>query len=88
MSHKILRFLLFLNVVAAKKTRKSSSTEVDVQAIVNAPTREDKRCDIDYHFREPVLRLVNGKMKKCCSCKLCPYVFFFHLGFFFLSFVY
>lgn len=77
--------LLFLNVLAAKKTRKSlgNPTKVDdemdegVQVIDNEPTREEKRCDIAYHFREPVLRLVNGKMKKCCGCKLCPYVFSF-----------
>lgn len=83
-------YLLFLNVVTAKKTRKSLGNptevndegflkDVDVQVIEKEPTREDRRNDIDYHFREPVLRSVNGKMKKYCSCKLCPYVS--HLSF-------
>jgi hypothetical protein len=35
---------------------------------------EDKRRDIDHFFQPPVVKTINGKMKKYCSCKLCPYV--------------
>ena len=47
--------------------------DVDVQAIdEDPPSREDKRRDVDYFFKSPVEKSVNGKVKKYCICKLCP----------------
>ena len=77
---------LMLNSIAAKKTCTSlrNPTEkdnegflvdIDVQSVdVDTPTREDKRRDIDQFFLPPVSKIVNGKTKKYCCCKVCPYV--------------
>ena len=49
--------------------------DVDVQSIddnLNPPTREDKRQDVDQFFYAAVIKDVNGKPKKYCTCKLCP----------------
>jgi hypothetical protein len=47
--------------------------DVDVQPIDdNQPTREDKRQDVDRFFGIAVVKEVNGKSKKYCTCKLCP----------------
>ena len=49
--------------------------DVDVQQIdEDVPSREDKRRDVDNFFQPPVEKTVNGKTKKYCICKLCPYV--------------
>jgi hypothetical protein len=49
--------------------------DVNVQPIdEDAPSREDKRRDIDHFFQSAVMKTINGKTKKYCSCKLCPYV--------------
>ena len=49
--------------------------DVNVQPIdVDVPSREDKRRDIDQFFQPPVEKTINGKMKKYCGCKLCPYI--------------
>ena len=47
--------------------------DVDVQLVVNdsLPTHEDKRQDVDHYFHAAVIKDVNGKSKKYCSCKLC-----------------
>jgi hypothetical protein len=75
-----------LNIVTAKWTCASLGNpkevddeglliDVDVQAInEDGPSREDKRRDIDHFFQSPVEKTVNGKVKKYCICKLCPYV--------------
>jgi hypothetical protein len=76
----------FLMGLAAKKTRASLGNPVDiddeglladieVQPIDDiVPTREDKRRDINEFFKLPVSKVVDGKEKKYCSCKRCPYV--------------
>jgi hypothetical protein len=48
--------------------------DVDVQRIDEnpAPTREDKRQDVDQFFHTAIERDVNGKSKKYRACKLCP----------------
>ena len=49
--------------------------DVDVQPIEeDVPSREDKRRDIDHFFQSPIEKSVNGKVKKYCICKLCPYI--------------
>jgi hypothetical protein len=75
-----------LNIVTAKRARASLGNpkevddegllmDVDVQPIEeDVPSREDKRRDIDHFFQSPVEKSVNGKVKKYCICKLCPYV--------------
>ena len=79
--------ILKLNAVIAIQTRTSLGNpkdvddegllvDVDVQPIDDAPSesREEKRRDIDHFFQPPIVKTFNGKMKKYCSCKLCPYV--------------
>jgi hypothetical protein len=75
-----------LYVVTAKQTHASLGNpkdvddegllvDVNVQPIdEDAPSHEDKRRDINHFFQSPVVKTINGKMKKCCHCKLCPYV--------------
>lgn len=54
--------------------------DVDIQKIdENGPSREDKRRDVDHFFKSPVEKSVNGKVKKYCICKLCPYVSTYHI---------
>jgi hypothetical protein len=49
--------------------------DVNVQPIdVDVPSREEKRRDIDRFFQPPVMKIIDGKEKKYCSCKICPYV--------------
>ena len=49
--------------------------DVNVQPVdEDAPSCEEKRRDIDRFFLPPVEKAINGKMKKYCSCKLCPCV--------------
>jgi len=80
-------FLLKLNAVIAIQTRTSLGNpkdvddegllvDVNVQPIEDAPSesQEEKRRDIDHFFQPPVAKTFNGKMKKYCICKLCPYV--------------
>jgi hypothetical protein len=46
---------------------------VVVQPInVDKPAREDRRRDVNEFFENPVERLVEGKKKSYCMCKLCP----------------
>jgi hypothetical protein len=40
----------------------------------DTPAYEDKQRDIVQFFHPAVLKVVNGKMKKYFTCKLCPYV--------------
>ena len=75
-----------LNIVIAKRTHASLGNpkevddegllmDVDVQPInKDAPSREDKRCDVDHFFQSATEKIINGKAKKYCRCKLCPYV--------------
>jgi hypothetical protein len=75
-----------LNIVIAKQTHASLGNpkevddegflmDVDVQTIdEDPPSREDKRRDVDHFFKSPVEKSVNGKVKRYCICKLCPYV--------------
>jgi hypothetical protein len=73
-----------LNSIPAKKTSLGNPTEkddegflvdIDVQqVVVDAPTREEKRRDIDRFFNPPVSKIVDGKTKYFCHCKVCPYV--------------
>ena len=52
--------------------------DVDVQPIDDSqPTREEKRQDVDQFFCIAVVKDVNGKSKKYCTCKICPWAFFF-----------
>ncbi|KAH9977261.1 hypothetical protein BGW80DRAFT_1288254 [Lactifluus volemus] len=47
--------------------------DVDVQAEgASAPTRQDKRRDVNQFFHPAVTKEINGKTKKYCVCKLCP----------------
>jgi hypothetical protein len=47
--------------------------DVDVQPVNDNPsTREDRRQDVDNFFHAAVIKVVNGKAKKYCTCKLCP----------------
>ena len=47
--------------------------DVDVQLHDdNPPTREDKQQDVDQFFCMAIVKDVNGKLKKYCTCKLCP----------------
>ena len=49
--------------------------DVDVQSIDADDTpisREDKRQDVDQFFNPAVVKIVSGKAKKYCICKLCP----------------
>jgi hypothetical protein len=49
--------------------------DVNVQAInKDVSLHEDKRHDIDHFFQSPVEKMVNGKVKKYCICRLCLYV--------------
>jgi len=48
--------------------------DINVNLLDETPSREDKRRDIDHFFHVAVLKEVNGKSKKYCGCKLCPYV--------------
>jgi hypothetical protein len=82
--HEMPSFIL--NTVTAKKTRASLGNPVDVdnegllvdievQSIEEeAPTRADKRRDIDQFFHPAVSKTTGDKIKKYCTCKLCPYV--------------
>jgi hypothetical protein len=75
-----------LNSIAAKKTHtllgnptekddEGFLVDIDVQqAVVDAPTREEKRRDIDHFFHLPVSKIINGKAKYFYCCKVCPYV--------------
>lgn len=80
-------YLNNLRLVVAKKTRASLGNptnvdedgllmDVDVQPVHedDAPTREDKRRDVDFFFNSAVVKIVNGHAKKYCSCKYCPWV--------------
>jgi hypothetical protein len=80
------RHNFILNIVTAKQTHASLGNpkevddegflmDVDVQKIdEDIPSREDKRRDVDHFFKSPVEKSINGKVKKYCICKLCPYV--------------
>jgi hypothetical protein len=47
--------------------------DVDVQSVDdNPPTREDKRQDVDQFFYSAIIKDVKGKLKRYCTCKLCP----------------
>lgn len=49
--------------------------DIDVQSINADDTpisREDKRQDVDQFFNPAVVKIVSGKAKKYCVCKLCP----------------
>ncbi|KAG6883164.1 hypothetical protein C0995_012812, partial [Termitomyces sp. Mi166 len=47
--------------------------DINVQPInEEIETREDKRCDIDQFFHQPVTKEISGKQKKYCICKVCP----------------
>jgi hypothetical protein len=71
------------NIIVAIQTRTSLANPKDVDnegllvdVIVqpineDAPSREDKRRDIDHFFQPSVVKIINGKMKKYCSCKTC-----------------
>lgn len=86
MMFKRIVIILKLNAVIEIQTRTSLGNpkdvdnegllvDVNVQPIdEDAPSREEKRRDIDHFFQPPVVKTFNGKMKKYCSCKLCPYV--------------
>jgi hypothetical protein len=75
-----------LNIIIAKRTHASLGNpkevddegllmDVDVQPIdKDAPSREDKRRDVDHFFQSAIEKIINGKAKKYCKCKLCPYV--------------
>jgi hypothetical protein len=74
-----------LKLVAAEKTHVSLGNptnidedgllmDVDVQPVHgDCPTHGDK-CDIIFFFGPEFLKVVNGRAKKCCDCKVCPYV--------------
>jgi hypothetical protein len=47
--------------------------DVDVQGLDDVPvTREDKRRDVDNFFHPAISKVINGKTKRYCLCKLCP----------------
>lgn len=47
--------------------------DVDIQSVNdNASSHEDRRQDVDHFFCTAVIKDVNGKSKKYCTCKLCP----------------
>lgn len=83
-SQKHYSILIFFT---AKQTRASLGNPMDVDSeglLVDvcvqpiqedAPTREDKRRDIDHFFYPAVSKSIDGNTKKYCACKLCPYVF-------------
>jgi hypothetical protein len=53
---------------------------IDVQSIhKDAPTQEDKWCDVNEFFHATIMKDINGKMKKYCTCKLCLYVSYIFL---------
>lgn len=70
--------LFILNdIIIVKKTHGSCGNPVDVevQSIEEeAPTRTDKRRDVDQFFHPAVERTTGNKTKKYCRCKLCLYV--------------
>jgi hypothetical protein len=48
--------------------------DVDVQSTHEdlGESRVDNHRDVDEFFHAPVMKEMNGKKKKCCTCKLCP----------------
>lgn len=47
--------------------------DVDVQSVDDNPSScDDKRQDCDQFFCPPVIKMVKGKRKGHCECKLCP----------------
>ncbi|KAG6871412.1 hypothetical protein C0995_004885 [Termitomyces sp. Mi166 len=47
-------------------------TDINIQLITEEiKLCEDKKCDIDQFFYQPVMKNVNGKEKKYCICKVC-----------------
>jgi hypothetical protein len=89
MYHTNIPFLI-LKLDAAVKSLKTHATlgnptdvdedgllmDIDVQQVHDdVPTAlGDRRWDIDHFFNPPILKTVNGHVKKYCGCKLCPYV--------------
>lgn len=73
-----------ITAIPFKKTRASlgNSTEKDNEGSlvdtevqpgdIDAPTRKDKRRDIDQFFLPAVSKSINGQTKKYCCCKVCP----------------
>ena len=71
-----------LNIVAAKKTRKSLGNpidvdsnglliDIDIQPIDDSrQSFEDKRRDINEFFHPAVVKIINGRAKKYSTCKL------------------
>ena len=59
--------------------------DVDVQPVDDdtplLPTVEDRQCDVDQFFQPPILKVVDGRTKKYCTCKVCPYVLLLLLTF-------
>jgi hypothetical protein len=49
--------------------------DVDVQSTHEdlGESRVDNHRDVDEFFHAPVMKEMNGKKKKCCTCKLCPW---------------
>ena len=80
------RHNFILNIVIAKRPHGTLGNpkevdnegflmDVNIQTIdEDVPSREDKRRDVDHFFKSPVEKSVNGKVKKYCICKLCPYI--------------
>ena len=49
--------------------------DVNVQPIhQDSPSCKDKQHNVDHFFEPPVVKTINRKMKKYCSCKHCLYV--------------
>ena len=49
--------------------------DVDIQSVNdNSSSHEDKRQDVDNFFHASVMKEVNGKSKRYCRCKICPWV--------------
>jgi hypothetical protein len=77
---------LVLNLVTANRSKATlgNPTDVDEEGLLldvevqqvheDVRTQGDKRRDIDQFFDPAILKTINSKVKKYCSCKLCPYV--------------
>jgi len=84
-SFQVILCMLFFNMDIAKKKKHTTLgnptatdadgllLDVNIQEINDGgQTRKEKRRDVEQFFHPAVVKLVNGKQKKYCTCKFCP----------------